>query len=162
MIDYTSDILRHEAEHFDELVKKFTDLKIRIDGTTSYYYSDQILPHINNTVFFQDTSMFGTGDLHSAHLSLKVDDCATCGSIYGAPEFLINTYSSPIRVCQLRDTGDGLTLASFSYEDTLTELKVPLRIVNDLDLYVLNMIKERQDIKCLQVNNRIRKLLSFL
>ena len=160
MIQYNSTILKHEADHYDELVKRFADLSIEIDGSGCYYFSDQIAPLINKFVFNIDMHSISE-EKHTAAPILVQGSCSLCTHIYKDEEWVINSKMLPIDVCFVSHQTTGGLISCFAYDDAINELKMPPSLINDIDLYVINLIKENK-YKHLRVNNRIHNLLSFI
>ena len=161
MINYNSALLSHEAEHYDELSKRFSDLRVEIGGKSSYYYSDQILPFANKLMFIDKDSYSSPEGVHHADPFLVVDNCNICNDIYKTTEFVINCDLPALRICCIDKHKEDLCISSFSYEEVFLDLKMPSLLINDADLYVIKLIKNH-NIKHLRVNSRIRNLLSFI
>ena len=176
MVVYNSSILKHEAEHFDELVKQFPDLSVQFDETSSYYYSDLIFPVANKLSFNHDNLMYNNSyGTHTVDPMLVVKNCNICNDIYNATEFVINSHIPAIRICVLEGIGNSLhllnphptppapelMLSSYNYEDAFLQLQLPTELIKEVDLYVIKLIRENS-IKHLRVNKRIRDLLTFI
>src|ERR1700679_1550571 len=168
MIVYNSSILKHEAEHFDELVKQFPDLSAQFDENSSYYYSDLIFPIANKLSFNHDNLMYNNSyGTHTVDPMLVVKNCDICSDIYKASEFVINSHIPAIRICVLEGVNNSLhpiatvypamppqpelMLSSFNYEEDFLQLNLPAELIKEVDLYVIGLIRENS-IKHLRVN----------
>ena len=159
-----SELLRHEADHYDDLIKRFPDLTLEFSSDTSYYYSDLTIPLINQVKINRDTTPDNFIGMHDAIFYYKIEDCLKCKAFDGTADFVINNRLDPINICYVDSTLTGLeySITTFSYADALEELKIAPSIIKECDLHVLNVIKNNPLIKHLRIDRRLQKMIPFI
>lgn len=160
-MELNSKMLRHEANHYDRLIKIYPDLKLGLDETSFHYHSD-LINHIANEIDYHNYN----NSYLANNIYLKLEDCEICKTQYNKSIFAINTYTLPIEIFRIEfeyQNKNDVSINLLNYKDVLDKYNLNNIILNKIDLYILNFIKNNTNIiKMNNLNDRVKKLLPFI